>query len=236
MFQGTLLESSPVARKWSRWPMATGFTLQMIIASALVIVPLLSTGIIPLSSHTPIFVPIYTPIANTPIIESGTRSTAPSFPRTVVAVTSSTHSLINPFAKGSTDTKQASGDPSIPNVCVNCPSTPGIMPGQGGHVIPLPPVQGPVKVSHLSEGMLLNKVLPVYPRIAIPTGVQGDVKLHAIISRQGTIESLSVISGHPLLNASAIDAVSQWKYRPYLLNGERVEVETYITVTFTKLR
>ena len=91
-------------------------------------------------------------------------------------------------------------------------------------------------MSHLSEGMLLNKVLPVYPRIAIPTGVQGDVKLHAIISRQGTIESLSVISGHPLLNASAIDAVSQWKYRPYLLNGEPVEVETYITVTFTKSR
>jgi len=233
MFQGTLLESSPVARKRSRWPMATGFTLQMIIASTLIIVPLLSTGIIPLSSHTPILVPIYTPAVNTPVVETGTRSVGTAFPRTaVVSVTGLHHSLIT--YGHAPDKNLPSGDLSIPNVCVNCPSTPGIIPNGPVHVIPPPPVQGPVKVSHLSEGMLLNKVLPVYPRIAIPAGVQGDVKLHAIISKQGTIESLNVISGHPLLTPSALEAVSQWKYRPYVLNGEPVEVETYITVTFTK--
>ncbi|HET6936514.1 MAG TPA: energy transducer TonB, partial [Candidatus Angelobacter sp.] len=62
----------------------------------------------------------------------------------------------------------------------------------------------------------------------------GVVKLHAIISKEGTIQSLNVISGHPMLVAAAIDAVSQWRYRPYLLNGQAVEVETFITIHFHK--
>jgi periplasmic protein TonB len=60
------------------------------------------------------------------------------------------------------------------------------------------------------------------------------VRLHAIIARDGTIQSLNVISGHPLLASAALDAVRQWRYRPYLLNGEAVEVETFITVNFRK--
>ena len=238
MFQGTLLDSSPVAHKRSRWPMATGFTLQMMIASTLIIVPLLSTGIIPLSSQTPIFLPpVYMPIANNPIPEPGSITNTPTVPRApVVPITNTGASLIDPFARRSTETDVPPGNSSVPNVCTNCPQLPGIIPSGFARVIPTPPVQPRIRVSQLSEGMLLNKVLPVYPRIAIPAGVQGDVKLHAIISKQGTIESLSVISGHPLLNAAALEAVSQWKYRPYLLNDEPVEVETYITVTFTKSR
>ena len=82
----------------------------------------------------------------------------------------------------------------------------------------------------------MRKVVPVYPRFVLATGVQGDVKLHAIIGKDGSIQSLSVISGPPLLTGAAIDAVSQWKYRPYLLNDDPVEVETYITVSFTRQR
>lgn len=89
-----------------------------------------------------------------------------------------------------------------------------------------------ISLSHLSEGQLLNKVEPVYPRIALIAGVKGVVRLHAIIARDGTIQSLTVESGHPMLVAAARDAVSQWRYRPYLLNGEPVEVETFITVSF----
>jgi protein TonB len=80
----------------------------------------------------------------------------------------------------------------------------------------------------------LDRVEPVYPHIAIVTGVQGQVKLHAIIARDGSIQSLNVISGPPLLIHAATDAVSQWRYRPYVLNGEAVEVETFITVNFRK--
>jgi len=89
-------------------------------------------------------------------------------------------------------------------------------------------------VSELSEAQLINRVEPVYPRIAVVSGVQGQVKLHAIIARDGTIQSLNVMSGHPLLVRAATDAVSQWRYRPYVLNGEAVEVETFITVNFRK--
>jgi len=64
--------------------------------------------------------------------------------------------------------------------------------------------------------------------------VQGEVTLHAIIARDGSIKSLSAIAGHPLLLQAAKEAVLQWQYRPYVLNGEPIEVETYIVVNFKK--
>jgi protein TonB len=88
--------------------------------------------------------------------------------------------------------------------------------------------------SQLTEGQLVNRVEPVYPHIAAISGIQGQVKLHAIIGRDGRIQSLSAISGHPLLLRAALEAVEQWRYRPYVLNGETVEVETFITVNFKK--
>jgi protein TonB len=86
----------------------------------------------------------------------------------------------------------------------------------------------------MEDGELIDKVVPVYPSIARITGAQGEVKLHAIISREGRIESLTVVSGSPLLAPAAIDAVRQWRYRPYVLNGQPVEVDTWITVNFRR--
>jgi protein TonB len=82
------------------------------------------------------------------------------------------------------------------------------------------------------EGMLLYKVLPTYSPMALAMRASGRVELQATISRGGTIENLHVTSGPPVLQQSAIDAVKQWRYRPYLLNGEPVEVETTIYVDF----
>jgi protein TonB len=75
-------------------------------------------------------------------------------------------------------------------------------------------------------------VQPVYPPLARNARIQGPVVLAAVISKAGTIENLRVLSGHPMLVAAAIDAVSQWRYRPYILNSEPIEVETQITVNF----
>jgi protein TonB len=86
--------------------------------------------------------------------------------------------------------------------------------------------------SRLAEGNLLQRVQPTYPQIAKTAHAEGRVILTAIISKSGTIESLHVSSGHPLLIPAAIDAVRQWRYRPYILNGEPIEVETQITVNF----
>jgi TonB family protein len=93
---------------------------------------------------------------------------------------------------------------------------------------------GPVRVSAaVVAGMALSKPDPVYPAEAKAAHVQGAVILHAIISKQGAIEKLEVISGNGMLVNSARDAVSQWTYKPYLLNGQPVEVETSITVNYT---
>ena len=90
----------------------------------------------------------------------------------------------------------------------------------------------PLPVSHWAEGNLIFRVQPVYPALARQVRIQGSVQLRAIISKAGTIENLAVVSGHPMLVKSAIDAVRQWRYRPYLLNGDPVEVETEVTVNF----
>jgi TonB family protein len=93
---------------------------------------------------------------------------------------------------------------------------------------------GSVRVaSGVIAGLMEHAVAPVYPPIAKAAHVQGVVVLHAIISKTGDIEDLQLISGPPMLVAAAEDAVRQWTYRPYLLNGEPVKVETTINVNFT---
>jgi periplasmic protein TonB len=100
-------------------------------------------------------------------------------------------------------------------------------------VIPArPTVAKPLLVSHLSEANLLHRVQPTYPALARQARIQGAVELRAIISKTGTIENLVVVRGHPMLATAAVEAVRQWRYRPYLLNGAPIEVETDITVNF----
>ena len=81
-------------------------------------------------------------------------------------------------------------------------------------------------------GNILSKSTPIYPREAREAGISGTVVLHALISKEGTVKSLQVISGPKELQIAALDAVKQWTYRPYLLNGEPTEVDTTIMVNF----
>jgi protein TonB len=83
------------------------------------------------------------------------------------------------------------------------------------------------------EGNLIQRIQPEYPPLAKQARIQGTVVLRAVISREGTIQDLQVISGHPLLVQAAINAVRQWRYRPYYLNDQPVEVETQVTVNFS---
>lgn len=112
----------------------------------------------------------------------------------------------------------------------------GIISSSAKSIALVPKVAEPVKRVRISQGvtqgMVINKTEPVYPKIALAAHLSGVVLLHAIISKEGAITELQVVNGSPLLTAAAIDAVKQWRYRPYLLNGEPVEVETYVTVTF----
>ena len=90
-----------------------------------------------------------------------------------------------------------------------------------------------VRVSQqVSNGLLIRKVQPAYPDEARQAHIQGQVIMRAVIDKNGDVVDLSLISGHPLLAPAAIDAVRQWKYKPYLLNGQPVNVETQILVNF----
>jgi periplasmic protein TonB len=88
-------------------------------------------------------------------------------------------------------------------------------------------------MTHLESAMLIHRVEPVYPPLARQTHREGQVELRAIIATDGTIQSLQVVTGDALFLRSAGDAVSQWRYRPTVLNGQPVEIETYITVIYT---
>ena len=108
--------------------------------------------------------------------------------------------------------------------------------GGAGNAPPPPKPSTPKRVTvggNVQAARLVNRVQPIYPPLARQTRISGTVKLHAIIAKNGAVESLQVVSGHPLLVQSALDAVRQWRYQPTLLNGEPVEVDTEIDVIFS---
>jgi protein TonB len=103
---------------------------------------------------------------------------------------------------------------------------------------PPPHVETPhvVHVTQIDPAMLTHRVEPMYPPLARQTGRSGRVELRAIIGTDGTIQSLEAVGGDPMFYQSAMEAVRQWRYTPTLLNGQRVEVDTYITVVYTMQR
>jgi periplasmic protein TonB len=97
---------------------------------------------------------------------------------------------------------------------------------------PAPTVQRVRVSSGVTNGRLIYRVEPTYPPLAQQAHIQGAVVLAAFIDRGGNVQSLQVVSGHPLLVRAAIDAVKQWRYQPLLVNGQPIEVETTVTVNF----
>ncbi len=109
----------------------------------------------------------------------------------------------------------------------------GVIGGMGGPAPPRPAQSRIKQGGNVTAASLINRVQPVYPPLARQTRISGTVRLHAIIGKDGSIQQLEVMSGHPLLQQAALDAVRQWRYRPTLLNGEPVEVDTTIDVIFS---
>jgi protein TonB len=239
MFGDTLLESSSAPSKSKRWPMATAFTAELVVGGLLVIIPLLSTVAMPISAR--MSCPLIKPVTRVTLdrVErvrtDHTSAAGPANPgpRTTAVFTFNNNqaTIFNHRPVDPTNEPPVPGTPGSGNGTDKQFS--GLMPGGSGNSNVK--LDGPKRVrSQLSEGQLLNRVEPVYPHLAAISGIQGQVKLHAIIGRDGRIQSLSAVSGHPLLVRAALEAVEQWRYRPYVLNGEAVEVETLITVNFKK--
>jgi periplasmic protein TonB len=130
-------------------------------------------------------------------------------------------------------TQAATPDAPAPSVIgIDAAAASAPPPNLGGSTAPKPVLQR-VKISEgVSLGLLVKKVDPVYPSSALHMHVEGAVQLLATVSKNGDITEIKVLKGEPQLSKAASDAVKHWKYQPYLLNGEPVEIQTQITVNF----
>ncbi|HVU47532.1 MAG TPA: energy transducer TonB [Terracidiphilus sp.] len=233
MFEDSTFESTGAIRTRSRrWMLAT-LALNGSILVALILIPLIYPEALP-SLSTPVLM-----TAPVPPVDEPRPQPAPARPTT--ANMQAIESIQMP-TQIPTHIRY-DGEPRDPgpiNLADLAPPGNGTASadspwGNQPHVVIVQqPPKGPTHVSQgVMAGLLLNKVVPVYPPIAKATGTQGTVVLQATISKNGTIENLRVLSGSPMLQQAAIDAVRQWIYRPYLLNGSPVDVETTVNVVFT---
>ena len=237
MFADSLLETSWAYRGRRSWTTLTSFGLQAVVVGVLLLIPLLTTVRLPTSRtvSTPLGVfrrnpevAPHTPVGRireTQIVPYTGRIMAPGrIPATIARTDGSTAPSVGP-----------AGDPEI-YIGPAVGSGPGIpLPTTGTRPIapvPAPAITRAFRTSSMLEGTLIRRVQPVYPPLARSARIQGSVVLAAVISKAGTIENLTLISGHPMLVPAALQAVSQWRYRPYVLNGEAIEVDTQITVNF----
>jgi periplasmic protein TonB len=239
MFTESLLESSNVARKHSdkRWPMTLAFVLESIAVCFLLLLPLASTGVIPVLAHVPLIAPVHSVEVEQRATSNSAGQRSTTAPTTQIVNVITNRDPLLRFSHSRT-TAGPSIDPGDHIQGEESNSHIGdLMCGSDCTTIARPPEPlKRVRLSHLSEATLVRKIDPLYPHAAVLAHIFGAVQLHAFIGKDGTIQSLSVVSGNPLLAQAALDAVRQWHYKPYILNDEAVEVETFITVNFRSAR
>ncbi|MGO9442043.1 MAG: energy transducer TonB [Terriglobales bacterium] len=242
MFEDSLLESSGRLRTKRKWTTVLSLVLQCLLIGVMILVPLIYTEALPRQQLMTFLVappppppppppPAAMPVRVVKVIQTdimnGQLRTPTKIPEKVAMI------------------KEEAAPPPMTTAGV-IGGVPGGVPGgslggvMGGIIggtpvaVPKQAIPNRVRVSAgVQQGNLISQVKPTYPAIAKSARIQGAVVLQAEISKQGTIENLRVISGHPMLVQNALDAVKQWRYKPYLLNGEPVPVETTITVNFT---
>jgi protein TonB len=230
MFADSLYDSGLGRHSRRSWTTLISFGLQALAASVLLTLPLLSTRSLPpllFTAH------LMVPISPSPV------PVKPAQPATGANVAAGHSVFVAPdhISKGfRQDDADVAPDPFLGQSSpVGAAFPEGIARSTGNSlpVLSAAPLTHPPRVSVMMEGNLIRRVQPRYPPLAIQTRTQGAVVLRAVISREGNIENLQLLSGPPMLVNSAIDAVRQWHYQPYYLNHEAVEVDTQITVNFT---
>jgi len=241
IFADSMLETSWAQRGRRSWTTLTSFGLQALIIGLLLLLPVLQTVGLP-SART-----VSTPISlgrHAPEPLAGTRGTAaPHAAQSNILpgrLMQPSHipTVIRP---GGQATAEVLGGPSIGIGGTGLPEGTGdglnitnLIGGGTRPMLPTPPptITRAIRTSSMLEGNLLRRVDPVYPPLAKIARIQGPVVLVAVISKAGTIDNLHAVSGPPMLVPAAVNAVSQWRYRPYILNNEPIEVETQITINF----
>src|SRR6201993_1675226 len=229
MFEDSLIESGGRLKTKRGWTSIVSFTLQVMIVGGMILIPLIFTE--PLPKGTTMFMlvappppPPPPPPAAAPVkvvkqiqtdIVNGELRTPTKIPKKVQII------------------KEDKAPPPVMATTGVVGGVPGGVPGgsmggvlgsiaSAGSVAAMPKIATPQRVrvsSGVSQGLLVRRVNPTYPPLARQARIQGTVILQAEISKNGDIENLRLVSGHPMLAPAAIDAVKQWKYRPYILNG-----------------
>ena len=239
MFEDSLVESGGKLRTKRGATTMLSFVLQVLFVGILVLLPLIFTEALPKQQLMTFLVapppppPPPPPPAAAPVhvvkpqteLDNGQLRTPTAIPKKIEMI------------------KEDEAPPSTAGVMGGVPGgvPGGAMGGVLGSVIgnvpaAVPKVATPTRVrvsQGVSQGLLIHKVQPTYPPLARQARVQGTVVLTAVIGKDGSIQNLRVLSGHPMLTGSALEAVKQWRYKPYYLNGEPVEVETTVNVNFT---
>ena len=141
--------------------------------------------------------------------------------------------VAQPIVMGRGASLKADADVVPPGFVSMSSSGVAALPIASGQPVMPKPVSQTMRVSQgVSQGLVVRRVQPNYPASALQMHVEGEVNLSATVSKNGDIAAVKIISGHPLLATAAADAVRRWKYKPYLLNGEPVEIQTEVTVRF----
>jgi len=241
MFEDSLIESGGKLKTKRGWTSLISFALQVMIIGVMVLIPLIFTEALPKQQLMTFLVAPPPP---------------PPPPPPAAAPVKIVHQIQTDIVNGElrTPTKipkkveMIKEDEAPPQMAVTgvVGGVPGGVPGGSmggvmGSILSSVPTVAPkiatpqrVRVSSgVQSGLLVRKVPPQYPPLARQARIQGTVILQAEISKEGNIINLQLVSGHPMLAPAAIEAVKQWKYKPYLLNGEPVEVETTVQVNFT---
>lgn len=247
MFESALLERNQTIRSRRKSATLVSLIIEAVIIGVVVIIPLLVTQALP------------TPKLSTMLVAPPPPPPPPAPAAVKVTKATTTTASTAPVVKvNKTDLNDLRTPTKIPNKIdmraeaaapAAAPSMGGVMGGVAGGVpggaaggvlggilnsgtaMPVKPKM--VHVSQgVSSGLLVHKVTPQYPPIAKQARMQGAVVLKAIIGKDGKVENVQPESGNPLLASAAVSAVKQWRYKPYVLDGNPVEVETTVTVNF----
>jgi periplasmic protein TonB len=236
-----LVVSSPTDKKTNKpWTVVISMIFQVLFLAILILIPLIYTEALPKTLMSSILLappppppppppPAAVQVIRKPIqhlMDAGKLVTPKAIPKDIKII------------------KEEAEPPDMGGMAGGVPG--GVAGGSAGGVLggviggagtaPPPPKLAPKRVTvggNVQAARLVNRVQPLYPPLARQTRISGTVKLHAIIGKNGAVEQLQVVSGHPLLVQSALDAVRQWRYQPTLLNGDPVEVDTEIDVIFS---
>jgi periplasmic protein TonB len=246
MFESALLEKNHTIQNRRKSATAVSLILEGLIIGVVLVIPLLLTQALPMpKSTTTLVAPPPPPPPPAPAAAKVTKAavtTASTAPVVKVNKTQLDDLRTPTKIPNKVDMRAEAAPTEAPSMGGIMGGVPGgVQGGTAGGVIGgimagstnLPAKPKLVRVSQgVSTGLLVHKVTPEYPSIAKQAHVQGSVILRAVIGKDGKVENVQPESGSPLLASAAVSAVKQWKYKPYVLNGSPVEVETTVTVNF----